>query len=165
MDRRGILEDAKQKTQRIQRANYCHLDILVEIDKCCFRNDAIDSKEFTNFIRNYIVNISYYNERIVGYIIYKIENKQICIVRLCVLPEYRKMYIGKQLISSIRNDTNKRVFSIVKDNNQNLDFLMFLKSVGFKSEKFEANNKFIYNKYFNDGADAIMMVRGGINSN
>lgn len=83
--------------------------------------------------RNNIGMVSEVNGEVAGYVVYTLNKRELEIINLAVKREYRRCYIGSQiiekLIGKLSSDRRNKIVSYVRESN--LDAQLFFKFMGF----------------------------------
>jgi ribosomal protein S18 acetylase RimI-like enzyme len=98
---------------------------------------------------NYVIIGAYNDNQIIGYIIFSISDT-IEILKIFVKEEFIKKGIVKQLIDYVANNNVQDIFLEVSSSNINA--INFYLKLNFKQIN-------IRKKYYDDGSDAIILVR------
>ena len=127
---------------------------LVEIENECFTHNKFSEKMFEEELalktRNYFV--TYYKGKPIGYMGLMIVENELCLLKIAVLPEFRRLGLAKKLIDKalqIKNEKNLDIFYL-EVNSKNLGAISFYESLGFKV-KHERKN------YYENGDSCLIM--------
>ena len=82
--------------------------------------------------RNCIGLVAEVNEQVIGYIIYELQNSNLCVLNMAVHPEYRRKKVGKAFIDTLIKKSSARGRSLsLEVSDENLSAHLFLKNCGF----------------------------------
>ncbi|MGL6194475.1 MAG: ribosomal protein S18-alanine N-acetyltransferase [Thermoguttaceae bacterium] len=109
---------------------------VLTIEKSCFEY-AWSEEEFMRCLRqrNCIGMVAEYKGRVVGFMIYELPKTKIHLLNVAVLPEFRRLGVGIQmiakLIGKLSNQRRNRITLEVRETN--LAAQLFFRSLGFRA--------------------------------
>jgi ribosomal protein S18 acetylase RimI-like enzyme len=102
------------------------------------------------------IQVAVCNSRLVGYICFAERKEYLVVNRIGVHEDFRRRKIGTRLMKYLINQ-DKPIEVIVREDN--LEYQLFLKWLGFQACKFEEIDKYVYKSFYDDGkVDAYRMV-------
>ena len=125
------------------------------IDKQCFDgHEKYDEKSFEEELseksKHYYVAL--YDNLVIGYVGVQILGEELNLLKIAVLPQYRKLGVGFKLMSHTfdyrKQNQLTNYFLEVKDNNESAKKLY---------QKFGFKTKSTRKSYYDDGTDALVM--------
>ena len=121
----------------IRRADSSDIKYIFDIDSKNFvfeKYTILDIEKFVNnFNKNDYVLVIDFDEKIVGYMIFRVVDDFIEIFKICIMSEYRKKGFGFLLIKYICDNFNKDIYKIILEvRAKNKIAINFYERVGFK---------------------------------
>ncbi len=121
----------------IRRAESSDIKYIFDIDSKNFvfeKYTILDIEKFVNkFNKNDYVLVIDFNEKIVGYMIFRVVDDFIEIFKICIMSEYRKKGFGFLFIKYICDNFNEDIYKIILEvRAKNKIAINFYERVGFK---------------------------------
>ncbi len=143
-----------QKSIDIKKENSIsqnQLKEIMEIERASF-NSPWSETMFLSPDENTL--LAYHNNKIVGYIVYSTVLDECHILNVAVHPDFRRMGIAQKMLDFLFKEGEKEGlnFYYLEVSVKNIPALNFYKKNGFRKLGVRKN-------YYNDGTDAIVMVR------
>lgn len=134
---------------KLLKVGMTHCDLLAEMHAKCF-NKSWTSENFKSLLTNKfneVIIISDEKETPMGFVMYQNIQRELEILTICTLPDYRKQGVAKKLINSLDGD---KIFLDVDEGN--LPAVNLYKTLHFKVETKRE-------KYYSNGNTALVMSK------
>lgn len=134
--------------------NFASKEEIFEIEKICF-NECWSLEQIESHLHHHHILALYLNKTLLGYILFILSIDEIEILKIAILPEFRKLKYASKLISKLEGIFNpKKIFLEV--NCKNEQAILFYEKNSFQKIG-------IRKKYYPNGDDAILFLKEAIN--